>query len=169
MAILDLNSLCGVVGIDSHWTINHFRPTVIVVLVSRKSTPIAPNSTVREITKSSSTFSATDISSNMILLLQLHVTIQMKSNYTKINCNHDNIAIRSHIMINDSMLNFWYQIYLTKGEKRLFFHWSTCSVRKMVLMCLVQNIDMCLLYKSHQIARLVSQLINYFSKWMFTV
>ena len=33
----------------------------------------------------------------------------------------------------------------------------------------MQNIDMCLLYKSHQIARLVSHLINPFSKWMFTV
>ena len=31
------------------------------------------------------------------------------------------------------------------------------------------NIDMCLLYKSHQIARLVSHLINYFSKLPFTV
>ena len=39
----------------------------------------------------------------------------------------------------------------------------------MVLMCLMQNIDMCLLYKSHQIARLVSYLINYFSKWMITM
>ena len=33
----------------------------------------------------------------------------------------------------------------------------------------MQNIDMYLLYKSHQIARLVSHLINHFSKWMFTV
>ena len=33
----------------------------------------------------------------------------------------------------------------------------------------MQNIDICLLYKSHQILRLVSHLINYFSKWMFTV
>ena len=39
----------------------------------------------------------------------------------------------------------------------------------MVLICLMQNIDMCLLYKSHQIARLVSHLINPFSKWMFTM
>ena len=39
----------------------------------------------------------------------------------------------------------------------------------MVLMCLMQNINMCLLYKSYQIARLVSHLINYFSQWMFTV
>ena len=39
----------------------------------------------------------------------------------------------------------------------------------MVLIGLMQNIDMCLLYKSHQIARLVSHLINLFSKWMFTV
>ena len=33
----------------------------------------------------------------------------------------------------------------------------------------MQNIDMSLLYKSHQIACLVSHLINQFSKWMFTV
>ena len=31
------------------------------------------------------------------------------------------------------------------------------------------NIDMCLLYESHHIARLVSHLINHFSKWMCTV
>ena len=37
---------------------------------------------VREITKSSSTFSATNISSNIVWLLQLHDTIRMKSNYT---------------------------------------------------------------------------------------
>ena len=77
-------------------------------------------------------------------------------------------------MINNSVQN---QIYGTKfssiylGEKRLVFdyHSLTCRVRKMVLMCLMQNIDMSLLYKSHQIARLVSHLINYFFKWMFTV
>ena len=39
----------------------------------------------------------------------------------------------------------------------------------MVLMCFMQNTNMCLLYKSDQIARLVSHLINHFSKWMFTV
>ena len=39
----------------------------------------------------------------------------------------------------------------------------------MVLMRLMQNIDMCLLYKSHQIARLVSHLTNHFSKGMFTL
>ena len=32
----------------------------------------------------------------------------------------------------------------------------------------MQNIDMCLLYKSHQLARLVSHLIDYFSNWIFT-
>ena len=68
--------------------------------------------TVREITKSRSIFPATNISSYIIWLLQLHDKIQMKSNYTWINYNHDNIAIRSHIMINNSVqkLNFWYQI-----------------------------------------------------------
>ena len=39
----------------------------------------------------------------------------------------------------------------------------------MVLTCLMQNIDMCLLYKYHQIERWVSHLIYHFSKWMFTV
>ena len=33
----------------------------------------------------------------------------------------------------------------------------------------MQNFDMCLWYESHQIARLVSHLINHLSKWMFTV
>ena len=39
----------------------------------------------------------------------------------------------------------------------------------MVLMCLMQDIDVCFSYKFHQIARLVSHLINYFSKLLFTV
>ena len=38
---------------------------------------------VREITKSSSTFSATNISSNIVWFLQLHDTIQMKSIFCK--------------------------------------------------------------------------------------
>ena len=61
---------------------------------------------------------------------------------------------------------------ISQKEKNVWFfdfYLLTRSVRKMVLMCLMQNIDMCLLYKSHQIARLVSHLINYFSKWMFTM
>ena len=58
---------------------------------------------VREITKSSSTFSATNISSNMTWFFQLHGTIKMKSNHTGINYNHKNIAIRSHIMIYNSL------------------------------------------------------------------
>ena len=61
---------------------------------------------------------------------------------------------------------------ISQNEKNVWFfdyHLLTCSVRKMVLICLMQNIDMCLLYKSHQIARLVSHLINHFSKWMLTV
>ena len=58
---------------------------------------------VREITKSSDTFSATNINSNIVWLFQLHDTIQMKSNYTWINYNH------------------LYSIYRAKGEKCLFF------------------------------------------------
>ena len=62
--------------------------------------------------------------------------------------------------------------FISQKEKPVcFFNYLllTCSVRKMVLTCLMQNIDMCLLYKSHQIARFVSHLIKYFFKWMFTL
>ena len=134
-------------------------------------------SSVREITKSNSTFSATNISSNIVWFLQLHDTIQMKSNYTRINYNHDDITIRSNMMIYHCVwilfsATKFRSIYLAKGEKRLFvfyYHLLTCSGRKMILLCLMQHINMCLLYKSHQIARLVLHLINHFSKWMFTV
>ena len=40
--------------------------------------------------KSSSTFSAANISGNVLWLLQLHDTIQMKLDYTWINYDHDN-------------------------------------------------------------------------------
>ena len=59
--------------------------------------------------------------------------------------------------------------FISQKDKNVWFviyHLLTCSVRKMEMM---QNIDMCFLYKSHQIARLVSHLINHFCKWMFTV
>ena len=62
--------------------------------------------------------------------------------------------------------------FISQKDKNVWFfnyHLLTRSVRMMVLICLMQNIDMCLLYESHQIARLVSRLINHFSKWMFTV
>ena len=62
--------------------------------------------------------------------------------------------------------------FISQKEKNVCFfdyHLLTCSVRKMVLICLVWNRDMCLLYQSHEIARLVSYLIDHFSKWMFTV
>ena len=62
--------------------------------------------------------------------------------------------------------------FISQKDKNIWFsnyHLLTYSVRKMELICLMQNIDMCLLYKSHQIARLVSHLINHFSKWTFTV
>ena len=58
--------------------------------------------TVREIAKSSSTFSATNISCN-IWFRQLHDTIKMKSNHTGINYNHNDIAIRSHTMMYNSV------------------------------------------------------------------
>ena len=62
--------------------------------------------------------------------------------------------------------------FISQKDKNGWFfnyHLLTCSVRKMVLIHLIQNIDMCLLYKSHQIARLVSHLIIHFSEWMSTV
>ena len=63
---------------------------------------------VREITKSSSTFSATNISSNIVCLLQLHDTIQMKFNFgTKFS-----------------------SIYLAKGEKHLVFLLSFVNLQR---------------------------------------
>ena len=112
------------------------------------------------------------ISSNIAWLIQWHDTIQMKSNFTWIIFDNDNIAIRSHIMISVWNLMFgtkFSSISVSKGEKRLVFHLLTCSVRKMVLICLMQNIDTYLLYKLHQLARLVTHLINHVSRWMFTV
>ena len=65
-------------------------------------------SAVREITKSSSTFSATNISSNMVWLLQLHDTIQTKSQFgTK-----------------------FISIYLAKWEKRLGFRPSFVNLQR---------------------------------------
>ena len=63
---------------------------------------------VREITKSSSTFSATNISSNIVWLLQLHDTIQMKSIFgTKFS-----------------------SIYLAKGEKLWVFCLSFVNLQR---------------------------------------
>ena len=63
---------------------------------------------VREITKSSSTFSATNISSNIVWLLQLHDTIQTKSQFgTKFN-----------------------SIYLAKWVKRLVFQPSFVNLQR---------------------------------------
>ena len=68
------------------------------------STPSA----VTEVTKSSSTFSATNISSNIVWLLQLHDTIQTKSKFgTKFS-----------------------SIYLAKCEKRLVFRLSFANLQR---------------------------------------
>ena len=109
--------------------------------------------TVREISKSSSTFSATNTSSNIVWSIS---TVWYNPN-----------EIKWNLIVVPNLVAF-----ISQKEKNVCFfdyHSLTCSVRKMVLICLMQNIDMYLLYKSHQIARLVSHLINHFSKWMFTV
>ena len=60
-------------------------------------------------------------------------------------------------------------IYLAKGQKRLVFQLSFVNLQRAKdgTHMFDTNIDMCLLYRSHQIARLVSHPINHFSKWMF--
>ena len=124
-----------------------------------------------EITKSSSTFSATNISSNRLWFHQLHETIQMKSNYAWINYNHDKYSHKKSY--NDIWFcvkfHFWYQNLL--GKKSLVCRLSFVNLQraKDCTNSLIQNIDMCLLYKFHQIARLVSHLINHVSKCMFIV
>ena len=68
-------------------------------------------------------------------LVELHGTIQMKSNHKWINYKHDNIAIRSHIMIHNSVQNLFFatkfsSIYLTKGERCLFFRLSFVNLQR---------------------------------------
>ena len=62
----------------------------------------------------------------MIRLRQLHDTIQMKSTNTWINYNHDNIAIRNHILYDSvqKLITKFSSIYLAKGKTRLVFRIS---------------------------------------------
>ena len=75
-------------------------------------------------------FSATNISNNVMLLLQLHDTIQMKSksNYTWINYNHENVVIRSHIILCNCVQNLFLLpnsvAFISQKEKRLVFQLS---------------------------------------------
>ena len=79
---------------------------------------------------------------------QLHVTIEIKWNYKWINYNHNNIAIRSHVMIyvvcKICFLLPNLVAFISQKEKNVWlcdYHLLTYSVRKMVLMRLMQNID----------------------------
>ena len=108
---------------------------------------------VREITKISSTFSATNTSSNIVWSIST-------AWYNPNEIEWNSILVPNLVA------------FISQKEKNVCFfdyHSLTCGVRKMVLICLMQNIDMYLLNKSHQIARLASHLSNHFSKWMFTV
>ena len=122
---------------------------------------------VREITKSSSTFSATNINSNIKWLLQPYDTIRMKSDYRRINYYHDNIARRSHIMICNSVSKYFgtkfSSIYLAKGEKWLGFRLSFVNLQR------AKDGTHVFDAKCRYVERLVSHLINYFSKWLFTL
>ena len=97
------------------------------------------------------------------------VALFLLQTLVSIKCDYFNCMIqskRSQILVPNLVA------FISQNEKNVWFfdyHLLTCCVRKKVLICLMQNIDMCLLYKYHQIARLVSHLINHFSKWMFTV
>ena len=142
--------LANVCGIHTSATIQLV--LVLIIHVACGSSYSTACTTVREIPKSSCTFFATNISSNIVWFHQLHDTIQMKSNYIWINYNHDNIAIRSHIMIYNFVRNLFLLpnlvTFISHKEKNVWFfdyHLLTCSVRKMVLLCLMQNIDMRLL------------------------
>ena len=62
-------------------------------------------------------------------------TIQTKSNYRWINYNHDNKAIRSHIMIYDFAWKLIFgtkfsSTYLAKGGKLLFFRLSFVNLQR---------------------------------------
>ena len=71
----------------------------------------------------------------MIWFLQLRDTMQMKSKYTRINYNHDNLAIKNHAMIYNFAWNLIFgtkfsSIYLAKGEKRLVFWLSHVNLQR---------------------------------------
>ena len=67
--------------------------------------------------------------------------------------------------------NKFSSIYLTKGEKRLVFRQSFVNPlrAKDVIHVFDAKYRYVFLVQIHQIARLVSHLIIYFSKWVFTV
>ena len=71
----------------------------------------------------------------MIWFFQLHDTLKMKSNHTGINFNHNNRAIRSHVMIYNSVYNLIFatklsSIYHAKGQKRLVFQLSFVNLQR---------------------------------------
>ena len=71
----------------------------------------------------------------MICFLQLHDTIKMKSSHTGINYNHNNIAIKSHIMKYNSVQNLFFatkfsSIYVAKGQKRSVFQRSFVNLQR---------------------------------------
>ena len=151
---------------------------IIGCIVAQQSSVITWSTyiSVRDITKSNSTFSATNISSYIISILKLHDIIQIKSNYTWINYNHENIAMRSHIIINESLWNLVFaakfsNIYLAKREKRLFFRLPFVNLQRAKYGANVFDAKhrYVLVAQISSIARLVSHLINYFSKWMSTM
>ena len=119
---------------------------------------------------------------HIVWLLLLHDAIKMESNYTWINYNYDNIATRSHIMIYNFVWNFILVpnlvAFISQKEKSVWFFVSrllTCSVRKMALICLMQNIDVCfpnecLLCNRKMLLHLVTKMKYYTSfyiiKWL---
>ena len=71
----------------------------------------------------------------MICFFQLHDTIKMKSNHTGINYTRKSIAIRSHMIIYNSVKNLVFatkfsSIYLAKGQKRLVFQLSFVNMQR---------------------------------------
>ena len=88
-----------------------FELSVVVLMLLCRNDPsdlLVWDWTVREITKSNSTFSATNISINIVGLLKLHDTIRMKSIFgTRFS-----------------------SIYLAKGEKRLDFRLSFVDLQR---------------------------------------
>ena len=104
---------------------------------------------VREITKSSSTFSATNVRSNIVWFLPLH----------------DNFVWISFLVPN------LVAIISQKEKKCLVFRLSFVNLQRAKdgTHVIDAKYKYVFFYKSHQIARLVSHLINNFSKWMFTM
>ena len=113
------SSAAMVLAIQHDWSLSKMTNSCIIT-ASKYMVNWNTSLSVREITKSSSTFAATNLSSNMIWFHQLQDTVEMKSNHTVINYNHNNIAIRYIIVCKVKFLLPNLVAFISQKNKKTF-------------------------------------------------